>query len=111
MSRRGQQRSTGGREPSKYLCRVPKPKRGRRQFSLVEQTVHPARIRASYSKLDEFCGDEDFEKARISIDWMNTCLKNFSRDYNLEFCSRNMSYFCAIGAQSDGCLQSQSEAQ
>ena len=27
------------------------------------------------SKLDEFCGEEEFEKARISIDWMNTCAK------------------------------------
>jgi hypothetical protein len=59
------------------------------------------------SNLDEFCGEEDFEKAWISIDWMNTCLKNFTKDYKLELCSRNKSYFCAIDPQSDGCLQSQ----
>jgi hypothetical protein len=59
------------------------------------------------SNLDELCGEEDFEKARISIDWMDTCLQNFTKDYKLGFCSRNKSYFCAIDPQSDGCLQSQ----
>ncbi|SRR6266511_735033 len=59
------------------------------------------------SNLDGSCGERDFEKARISIDWMNTCLKNFTKDYKLGFCSRNKSYFCAIDPQSDGCLQSQ----
>jgi hypothetical protein len=37
------------------------------------------------SNLDEFCGAENFEKGRISIDWMNTCLKNFTKDYKLGF--------------------------
>ena len=73
--------------------------------------VIPREFERVISKLDEFCGEEEFEKARISIDWMNTCLKNFTQDYKLEFCSRNKSYFCAIDPQSDGCLQSQSEAQ
>jgi hypothetical protein len=59
------------------------------------------------SNLDESCGEEDFEKARISIDWMNTCLTNFAADYTLGFCTRNKSYFCAINPRSDGCLQSQ----
>jgi len=59
------------------------------------------------TNLDEFCGEEDFEKARISIDWMDTCLNNFTKDYNLGFCSRSKSYFCAIDPQSDGCLASQ----
>src|SRR5208337_1212761 len=54
------------------------------------------------TNLDEFCGEEDFEKARISIDWMDTCLNNFTKDYNLGFCSRSKSYFCAIDPQSDG---------
>ena len=53
------------------------------------------------------CGEEDFEKARISIDWMNTCLANFAADYKLGFCTRDKSYFCAINPRSDGCLQSQ----
>jgi hypothetical protein len=59
------------------------------------------------SNLDESCGEEDFEKARINIDWMNTCLANFAADYKLGFCTRDKSYFCAINPRSDGCLQSQ----
>jgi hypothetical protein len=62
-----------------------------------------ARVAAN---LDDYCDGEDFEKARISIDWMNTCLKNFTKNYNLGFCSRNQSYFCALDPQSDACLQS-----
>jgi hypothetical protein len=58
------------------------------------------------SNLDESCGEEDFEKARISIDWMNTCLTNYTKDYSLGFCSRDKSYFCAINPRSDACLQS-----
>jgi hypothetical protein len=56
------------------------------------------------SDLDEFCGEEDFDKARITIDWMDTCLKNFSKDDKSGLCSRNKSYFCAIDPRSDGCL-------
>ena len=59
------------------------------------------------SNLDESCGEEDFEKARISIDWMNTCLANYTKDYSLGFCTRDKSYFCAINPRSDACLQSQ----
>jgi gamma-glutamylcysteine synthetase len=57
--------------------------------------------------LDEFCGEENFEKARISIDWMNTCLNNFTKDYKSGFCSRNKNYFCGVYPQSEACLQSQ----
>ena len=59
------------------------------------------------TNLDEFCGEEDFEKARISIDWMDTCLKTFTKDYESGACSRSRSYFCAIDPASDGCLASQ----
>jgi hypothetical protein len=59
------------------------------------------------TNLDEFCGEEDFEKARISIDWMDTCFKNFTKDYESGACSRSKSYFCAIDPASDGCLASQ----
>jgi hypothetical protein len=58
------------------------------------------------ANLDDYCDEGDFEKARISIDWMNTCLRNFTKSYKLGFCSRNKSYFCAVDPQSDGCLQS-----
>ena len=63
-----------------------------------------ARVSAN---LDEYCDGGDFGKAQISIDWMQTCLKNFTKNYNLGFCTRNKSYFCAVDPQSDGCLQSQ----
>jgi hypothetical protein len=71
----------------------------------------PGEFQRVISKLDEFCGEEDFEKARVSIDWMSTCLQNFTRDHQLSFCSRTKSYFCAIDPQSDGCLQNQSQAR
>jgi len=56
------------------------------------------------ANLDDYCDAGDFEKARISIDWMNTCLRNFTRNYNLGFCFRNKRYFCALDPQSDACL-------
>jgi hypothetical protein len=59
------------------------------------------------SNLDESCGEEDFDKARISIDWLNTCLANYNKDNSLGFCTRDKSYFCAINPRSDACLQSQ----
>jgi hypothetical protein len=71
----------------------------------------PQEFERVVSKLDELCGEEEFEKARISIDWMDTCLQNFTKDYELGLCSRNKSYFCAIDPQSDGCLQIQSNSE
>jgi hypothetical protein len=59
------------------------------------------------SNLDESCGEEDFDKARISIDWLNTCLANYNKDYSLGFCTRDKGYFCAINPRSDACLQNQ----
>ena len=61
------------------------------------------------SKLDEFCGEEEFEKARTSLDWMNVCLQNFTKDNRVEFCSRNAAYFCAV--QSDTCVSSDGRAE
>ena len=57
------------------------------------------------SDLDQSCGAEDFKKAWISIEWMNGCLNNFTKDAELGFCSRNEGYSCAINARSDGCVQ------
>jgi hypothetical protein len=45
------------------------------------------------SNLDESCGEEDFDKGRISIDWMNTCLANYTKDYSLGFCPRDKNLF------------------
>ena len=67
----------------------------------------PREFHLVVSKLDEFCGEEEFEKARISIDWMNSCLQTFTKD----FCSRDKSYFCAIDPESEECLSRNSETQ
>ena len=63
----------------------------------------PKEFERVVSNLDEFCGEEEFDKARITIDWMNTCLQNFTKDSKLGFCSRTQSYFCAIGPTSEAC--------
>jgi hypothetical protein len=57
------------------------------------------------SDLGRSCGEEDFKKAWISIEWMNGCLNNFTRDAELGFCSRNEGYSCAISPRSDACPQ------
>jgi hypothetical protein len=76
--------------------------------TLSSRTKHaiPRDFERVVSKLDELCGEEEFAKARVSIEWMDTCLKNFTKDYKLGFCSRNMSYFCAVEPRSDNCPQS-----
>ena len=75
------------------------------RLSKRTKQIIPREFARVAANLDEFCGEENFEKARISIDWMNTCLKNFTKDYKLGFCSRNKNYFCAVYPQSEGCLQ------
>ena len=74
---------------------------------LSQQTKQASRESslASASDLDQSCGAEDFNKAWISIEWMNGCLNNFTKDAELGFCSRNEGYSCAINARSDGCVQ------
>jgi hypothetical protein len=57
------------------------------------------------SNLDHSCGAEDFNKAWISIEWMNGCVKNFTKDAELGFCSRNEGYSCALDPRSDTCAQ------
>jgi hypothetical protein len=71
-----------------------------------DQTI-PQEFELVVSKLDEFCGEEEFGKARISIDWMHSCLQKFTKD----FCSRDKSYFCAIDPESEKCLSQNSETQ
>jgi hypothetical protein len=58
------------------------------------------------SDLNRSCGQGDFDKAWISIEWMNGCLNNFNKDAELGFCSRNEGYSCAINPRSDGCPKS-----
>jgi len=57
------------------------------------------------SDLDASCGEEDFSKAWISIEWMNGCVNNFTKDAELGFCLRNEGYSCALSPRSDACPQ------
>jgi hypothetical protein len=83
-----------------------------RAQSLGVRTRHgiPKEFERVVSNLDQFCGEEEFEKARVSIDWMDTCLKNFDREAELGFCSRSKSYFCAIDSVSGACRITDGEA-
>jgi hypothetical protein len=79
---------------------------GRAEFlSKRTKQIIPREFVRVWADLDDSCDAGDFEKARISIDWMNTCLKNFTKNYKLGFCSRNKTYFCAVYPKSDGCRQ------
>ena len=53
--------------------------------------------------LDEFCEGNNFKKARVSINWMETCLKNYRKPYKHGFCQRRKTYFCTIDKESDAC--------
>jgi hypothetical protein len=57
------------------------------------------------SDLEQSCGAEDFKKAWISIEWLNGCLNNFTKDAELGFCARNEGYSCALNPRSDACSQ------
>src|SRR5262245_43959510 len=59
-----------------------------------------ARVNAA---LDDYCKAMEFEKARISIAWMETCIKNWRKPYSQGFCMRSKAYFCAIDPTSDAC--------
>ena len=77
----------------------------RRAASVATRTKHgiPKEFERVASNLDVFCGEEEFDKARVSIDWMNTCLQNFSQDSKLGYCSRNKDYYCSIDPESESC--------
>jgi hypothetical protein len=68
----------------------------------TKQTI-PQEFHRVVSKLDEFCGEEEFEHAMIGINWMNLCLDNFTGDKKAEFCSSNESYFCAVDPHASAC--------
>ena len=75
--------------------------------NLSQQTKQgvPREFTRVASNLDASCGEEDFDKAWISIEWMNGCLNNFTKDDELGFCTRNEGYSCALSPQSDACPQ------
>jgi hypothetical protein len=55
------------------------------------------------ANLDDFCNDKDFAKAQIALDWMNNCIRNYTKPYKLGFCQRDEKYFCAVMPDSDAC--------
>jgi hypothetical protein len=59
-----------------------------------------ARVAAN---LDDYCQDKEFDKAGISIEWMETCLKNYTKPYKLGYCIRGKKYFCATDPSSEAC--------
>ena len=75
--------------------------------TLSKRTKHgvPREFTRVAADLDASCGEEDFRKAWISIEWMNGCLNNFTKDAELGFCSRNEGYSCALSPGSDACQQ------
>ena len=58
---------------------------------LAQQTKRaiPLEFTRVASDLNQSCGAEDFNKAWISIEWMNGCIDNFTKDAELGFCSTN----------------------
>jgi hypothetical protein len=76
--------------------------RAQAQAARTRQSI-PKEFQRVVSNLDQFCGEEEFEKARVSIDWMDTCLKNFTKESDPGLCSRSKSYFCAIDPASEAC--------
>ena len=75
----------------------------------TKQTI-PQEFHRLVSKLDEFCGEKEFEKAMIGIDWMNACLGNFRGDKKSDFCSSNKNYYCAIDPGASTCVASGARA-
>ena len=71
----------------------------------------PREFMGVITSLDQFCGEEEFDKARVTINWMSACLQNSGKDDQQGSCSRDKGYFCALDAQSEGCPQTQSEAK
>jgi hypothetical protein len=74
------------------------------QLEKRTKQVIPREFARVASNLDDFCQDVNFGKARVSIEWMETCLNNYTKDYKLGFCTRKREYFCAVFPDSDGCL-------
>ena len=76
-----------------------------KKLSRQSKRAVPSEFSSVGSDLGRSCGEEDFKKAWISIEWMNGCLNNFTRDSELGFCSRNEGYSCALDPRSDTCAQ------
>ena len=68
----------------------------------AKQSIPDGFIRV-ISKLSELCGEEEFDKARMSIDWMDACLQNLAGDLKTKFCSSHESLLCAVDPQAKVC--------
>ncbi len=68
----------------------------------MKQAIPEGFIRV-VSKPDEFCGEEEFDKARASIDWMDTCLKDLADNHKTGFCSNSSGLSCAVDPQVKAC--------
>ena len=66
----------------------------------------PAEFRRVASDLDQYCRDKEFKKADIAIDWLNTCLRNYDKQDNQGYCTRDKKYYCAIDIASEACRTS-----
>jgi hypothetical protein len=68
-----------------------------------KKLIIPREFARVSADLDEACGDKDFKKAQIALDWMNNCIKNYTKPYKLGFCQRDKKYFCAVLPGTDAC--------
>ncbi|MGE3871296.1 MAG: hypothetical protein AB7F51_17565 [Pseudorhodoplanes sp.] len=71
----------------------------------AKQSIPDGFIRV-ISKLSELCGEEEFDKARMSIDWMDACLQNLAGDQKTGLCSSHESLLCAVDPQAKACTAS-----
>jgi len=55
------------------------------------------------SKLSELCGEEEFDKARTSIDWMDGCLRDFGDKQKDGFCASDAHLLCTVDPESKSC--------
>ena len=67
----------------------------------------PRQFEQVISQLNQLCGEEEFEKARISIEWMHRCLANIGT----EFCSVDKTDLCAIDPKLEVCSPPNREDQ
>jgi hypothetical protein len=75
-----------------------------KKLSRQTKRAVPPEFTSVGSDLGRSCGQGDYNKAWISMEWMNGCLDNFTKDAELGFCSRNEGYACALGSRSDSCV-------
>jgi hypothetical protein len=68
-----------------------------------KRLIVPREFSRVSANLDDFCNDKDFAKAQIALDWMNNCIRNYTKPYKLGFCQRDEKYFCAVMPDSDAC--------